>query len=129
MSDNKTKMTVEEIKELREQNSMSKIAIKVCDTALTLHSENANLQAEVERLKRIWKMAHEYISDFTAAFIERKCGIPQDEKKVCPPRKYCPDCEGTGWCGDNGPGIKGNSEYNRCDCTIYRDEKKEGDDE
>ena len=28
----------------------------------------------------------------------------------------CEDCAGTGWCGDNGPGIPGNSEFVRCDC-------------
>jgi hypothetical protein len=28
----------------------------------------------------------------------------------------CEDCEGTGWYGDNGPGIIGNSEFVRCEC-------------
>jgi hypothetical protein len=28
----------------------------------------------------------------------------------------CEDCDGTGWYGDNGPGIIGNSEFVRCDC-------------
>jgi hypothetical protein len=28
----------------------------------------------------------------------------------------CDDCEGTGWYGDNGSGIIGNSEFVRCDC-------------
>jgi hypothetical protein len=28
----------------------------------------------------------------------------------------CEDCEGTGWYGDNGSGIIGNSEFVRCDC-------------
>jgi len=28
----------------------------------------------------------------------------------------CEDCAGTGWYGDNGPGIIGNSEFVRCDC-------------
>jgi 5-methylcytosine-specific restriction endonuclease McrA len=28
----------------------------------------------------------------------------------------CEDCNGTGWYGDNGPGIVGNSEFVRCDC-------------
>ena len=30
----------------------------------------------------------------------------------------CEDCAGTGWCGDNGPGVIGNSEVCRCDCGI-----------
>lgn len=30
-------------------------------------------------------------------------------------RKDCPECEGTGFYGDNGPGIKGNREYVECD--------------
>ena len=28
----------------------------------------------------------------------------------------CPTCNGTGWYGDNGPGIIGNAEFVRCDC-------------
>jgi hypothetical protein len=28
----------------------------------------------------------------------------------------CEDCAGTGWYGDNGPGIPGNAEFVRCDC-------------
>jgi hypothetical protein len=28
----------------------------------------------------------------------------------------CDDCAGTGWYGDNGPGVAGNSEFVRCDC-------------
>ena len=28
----------------------------------------------------------------------------------------CDDCAGTGWYGDNGPGVVGNSEFVRCDC-------------
>ena len=30
----------------------------------------------------------------------------------------CEDCAGTGWYGDNGPGIPGNSEIVRCDCAA-----------
>lgn len=33
------------------------------------------------------------------------------------PDPNCPDCHGTGWYGDNGPGIKGNSEWCPCECT------------
>ena len=41
---------------------------------------------------------------------------PQKEKK-----NVCEDCAGTGWVGDNGPGIAGNSEFVRCDCgTIEK---------
>ena len=29
---------------------------------------------------------------------------------------HCEDCAGTGWYGDDGPGIVGNSEFVRCDC-------------
>jgi len=29
---------------------------------------------------------------------------------------HCEDCNGTGWYGDNGPGIVDNSEFVRCDC-------------
>lgn len=28
----------------------------------------------------------------------------------------CELCNNTGWYGDNGPGIKGNQEYNPCEC-------------
>ena len=28
----------------------------------------------------------------------------------------CELCNGTGWYGDNGPGIKGNREYVQCEC-------------
>jgi predicted Zn-ribbon and HTH transcriptional regulator len=28
----------------------------------------------------------------------------------------CEDCNGTGWYGDNGPGIAGNNEYRKCEC-------------
>ena len=28
----------------------------------------------------------------------------------------CEDCMDTGWCGDNGPGIRGNREYHPCHC-------------
>jgi len=32
-------------------------------------------------------------------------------------KKYkCEDCHDTGWVGDNGPGMKGNSEYHECEC-------------
>lgn len=34
------------------------------------------------------------------------------------PKKDCPECRGTGWYGDNGPGIAGNREYVRCDCCL-----------
>lgn len=30
--------------------------------------------------------------------------------------KTCEQCNGTGWYGDNGPGIIGNAEFWRCDC-------------
>ena len=32
------------------------------------------------------------------------------------PSNPCQQCYGTGWYGDNGPGIKGNREYIRCEC-------------
>ena len=33
--------------------------------------------------------------------------------------KYkCESCHDTGWYGDNGPGIKGNREYIRCECKA-----------
>lgn len=32
-------------------------------------------------------------------------------KKIGPPDPACENCEGTGWCGDNGPGRKGNNEF------------------
>lgn len=33
--------------------------------------------------------------------------------------KYkCELCHDTGWYGDNGPGIKGNREYIRCECKA-----------
>jgi hypothetical protein len=32
-----------------------------------------------------------------------------------PGRKKCDTCGGTGWYGDNGPGIRGNREYQPCD--------------
>ena len=31
------------------------------------------------------------------------------------PKLKCEVCRDTGWYGDNGPGIKGNTEYHRCD--------------
>ena len=30
----------------------------------------------------------------------------------------CETCQDTGWYGDNGPGIKGNNEYQRCECKC-----------
>jgi hypothetical protein len=33
-----------------------------------------------------------------------------------PDAPTCPECKGTGWYGDNGPGIIGNSEFVRCEC-------------
>ena len=30
----------------------------------------------------------------------------------------CEQCQDTGWYGDNGPGIKGNREYIRCECKT-----------
>ena len=34
-------------------------------------------------------------------------------------KKYkCELCQDTGWYGDNGPGIKGNREYVRCECVT-----------
>lgn len=41
-------------------------------------------------------------------------GKPAPAASLLPDPK-CPACEGTGWYGDNGPGIKGNREYHRCD--------------
>ena len=39
--------------------------------------------------------------------------------QVCPTKKYkCETCHDTGWYGDNGPGIKGNNEYQRCECMA-----------
>jgi len=32
-------------------------------------------------------------------------------------RYKCEVCHDTGWYGDNGPGIKGNREYQRCECA------------
>jgi len=33
--------------------------------------------------------------------------------------KYkCETCHDIGWYGDNGPGIKGNREYQRCECMA-----------
>jgi len=35
----------------------------------------------------------------------------------------CEICKGTGWYGDNGPGIKGNREYLPCECrSVQREE-------
>jgi hypothetical protein len=31
-------------------------------------------------------------------------------------KEKCEDCRGTGWYGDNGPGIIGNSEFHECEC-------------
>ena len=31
-------------------------------------------------------------------------------------KEVCEDCQGTGWYGDQGPGIKGNREYVPCEC-------------
>jgi len=34
-------------------------------------------------------------------------------------KKYkCEQCRDTGYYGDNGPGIKGNREYIRCECKT-----------
>jgi DnaJ-class molecular chaperone len=30
----------------------------------------------------------------------------------------CEDCRDTGWYGDLGPGIRGNREYQRCECMA-----------
>jgi len=30
--------------------------------------------------------------------------------------EQCDKCDGTGWYGDNGPGILGNTEFVECDC-------------
>jgi hypothetical protein len=35
----------------------------------------------------------------------------------------CENCEGTGFYGDNGPGISKNSEYQRCECAEIDSEK------
>lgn len=32
----------------------------------------------------------------------------------------CEDCQDTGYVGDNGPGIRGNREYQECGCMIGR---------
>ena len=32
----------------------------------------------------------------------------------------CEWCHDTGWYGDNGPGIEGNTEYLPCDCGAVR---------
>jgi hypothetical protein len=32
----------------------------------------------------------------------------------------CEYCEGTGYYGDNGPGITGNTEYHGCDMCVIR---------
>jgi len=29
--------------------------------------------------------------------------------------QQCEECRGTGWYGDNGPGVIGNREFHRCD--------------
>ena len=34
--------------------------------------------------------------------------------------KMCELCKGTGWYGDNGPGIKGNREYIPCECRAKK---------
>lgn len=33
---------------------------------------------------------------------------------------HCEECLGTGWYGDNGPGIRGNNESVRCDCGTAK---------
>lgn len=44
--------------------------------------------------------------------------------------KPCKDCNDTGFYGDNGPGIKGNSEYVPCDCDpTKRARRRLGKDE
>lgn len=45
--------------------------------------------------------------------IEKPAGLPG---QVPPIVERCEDCAGTGWYGDNGPGILGNSEIARCGC-------------
>ena len=40
-------------------------------------------------------------------------GLKKEEK-----RYKCELCHDTGWYGDSGPGIKGNSEYQRCECEA-----------
>ena len=32
----------------------------------------------------------------------------------------CAECDGTGWVGDNGPGIKGNTEIDPCGCGLKK---------
>ena len=32
--------------------------------------------------------------------------------------KKCELCQDTGWYGDNGPGIRGNREYQPCECRM-----------
>jgi len=41
------------------------------------------------------------------------------------PDDYCEQCHDTGWYGDNGPGIKGNWEYNPCECdSTFRNKRR-----
>jgi len=32
------------------------------------------------------------------------------------PQDICEQCHDTGFCGDMGPGVRGNHEYGPCDC-------------
>ena len=41
--------------------------------------------------------------------------IPWDSKSESPD-DTCEQCHDTGWCGDIGPGIRGNNEYAKCEC-------------
>ncbi len=51
-----------------------------------------------------------------------ECGKPAqlDAEPESDDRGACEDCAGTGWYGDNGPGIDNNHEYVRCHCDTPR---------
>jgi hypothetical protein len=52
--------------------------------------------------------------------------IVEYEHKTGPVDPNCEYCRGTGWYGDHGPGIKGNSEYMPCDMCGKPPAEKEG---
>lgn len=39
-------------------------------------------------------------------------------------KSKCADCLGTGWVGDKGPGIEGNSEYHECHCVRGQERRQ-----
>ena len=52
-------------------------------------------------------------------------GVPLSQLVL--PRSYkCEECRDTGYYGDNGPGIKGNTEYSECEChqSLKTDDEK-----